>query len=173
MLRSVIVLLAAGVWAVQEAREFDNRGVQLAQSGNLTAAIDQFRAALGADPMYADGWYHLGLAYSQSQKTDEAMASCEEELRVYPDYLAARYMLADCCHKRGDLQGELNLLAELVRSAPEFAEARYNFGLSLKNDGKVQRAAEELRAAVRLSSRTPDIFWHSALLSRKWIKTRR
>src|SRR3954447_21132227 len=61
MLRSVIVLLAAGVWAVQEAREFDNRGVQLAQSGNLTAAIDQFRAALGADPMYADGGITSGL----------------------------------------------------------------------------------------------------------------
>jgi tetratricopeptide (TPR) repeat protein len=160
-----VLLLCAGVFAAalpmqqpgpqrtsaEEASLLDQRGVNLAQSGDLSAAIEQFRSALHLNPNYAQAWYHLGLAYDQARKTDEAMDGFEEALRVEPNYVEARYMLADCCHKRGDFAGELNLLAQVVARAPQFAEAHYNYGLALKGRGKPQAAAQELRAAARLS----------------------
>jgi tetratricopeptide (TPR) repeat protein len=156
MLRIPTLLLAAATFAaVQDASHHDQRGVQLAQAGNLVAAIEQFQIALHLDPNYADAWYHLGLAYNQSQKTDAAMAGFEEALRLRPDHIEARYMLADCCRKRGDFVGELNLLAEVVTKAPQFAEAHYNYGLALKSREKIQAAVGELRAAVRLSPDNP------------------
>jgi Flp pilus assembly protein TadD len=45
----------------------------------------------------------------------------------------------------------LRLLADVIKRAPQFSEAHYNYGLALKNREKVQDAVEELRAAVRLS----------------------
>src|SRR3954468_10771142 len=96
----ILILLLAGALAAQEARNHDQRGVQLAQSGDLPGATEQFRAALHLDPSYVDAWYHLGLAYNQARKTDEAMAAFEDALRVHPGYIQARYMLADCCRKR-------------------------------------------------------------------------
>ena len=143
--------------ALEEARTCgqpsicDQHGVKLAQSGDLSAAIEQFRSALRISPNYADAWYHLGLAYDQARDTDQAMTGFQEALRLQPDYVEARYMLADCCRKRGDFDGELNLLAQVVARAPQFAEAHYNYGLALKNREKLQLAVEELRAAVRLS----------------------
>jgi tetratricopeptide (TPR) repeat protein len=156
MPRVVILLLAASVFAAaQEASRYDRRGVQLAQTGDLTAAIEQFRAALRLDSHYADAWYHLGLAYNQAQKIDEATAAFEETLRLHPDYIEARYILADCCRKRGDFTGELSLLADVVKAAPDFAEAHYNYGLALKNREQVQHAVEALQAAARLSPGNP------------------
>src|SRR5260370_38484898 len=152
-----IFILAAGIFAAarqsplrqpnpdEEAKTYDQSGVRLAQGGNLSAAIEQFRAALRVSPSYADAWYHLGLAYDQARETDQAMAGFEEALRLHPDYVEARYMLADCCRKRGDFAGELALLAEVVARVPQFAEAHYNYGLALKNREKVQTAVGELR----------------------------
>src|SRR5690349_3447116 len=143
MLRIAILLLAAAIFVTAqevEVRHHDQDGVRLARSGELPAAIEQFQAALHQDPNYVDAWYHLGLAYEQGRNTDEAMAAFEEALRIHSDYVEARYMLADCCRKRGDFTGELNLLADVVKRAPEFAEAHYNYGLALKNQEKVQRS---------------------------------
>ena len=159
MFRIAILLLAASTFATAqevEVRRHDQDGVRLAQSGALPAAIEQFRAALHLDPSYAEAWYHLGLAYGQARNTDEAMAAFEEALRIHSDYLEARYMLADCCRKRGDFTGELSLLADVVKRAPAFAEAHYNYGLALKNREKVQQAAEELRTAVKLNPGNPN-----------------
>ena len=87
MLRIPTLLLAAATFAaVQDASHHDQRGVQLAQAGNLAAAIEQFQIALHLDPNYADAWYHLGLAII-SRKTDEAMAGFEEALRLRPDHI--------------------------------------------------------------------------------------
>jgi superkiller protein 3 len=156
MPRIAFLVLVAGIFAAaQEASRHDQSGVQLAQTGDLAAAIEQFRAALSLDPNYAEAWYHLGLAYDQLQKTDEAIAGFEEALRLHPDHVEARYMLADCCRKRGDFAGELSLLADVVTKAPQFGEAHYNYGLALKNHEKVQHAVEELRTAVRLSPGNP------------------
>jgi tetratricopeptide (TPR) repeat protein len=130
---------------------YDRRGVDLAQSGDLSAAIKQFRSALRLSPNYAQAWYHLGLAYDQARDTDQAMTGFEEALRVQPDYVEARYMLADCCRKRGDFAGERNVLGQVTAQAPQFAEAHYNYGIALKNGDKPQAAVQELRAAVKLS----------------------
>jgi len=134
-----------------EAVACDQRGVKLAQSGDLAASIEQFRSALRLQPDYADAWYHLGLAYDQARQTDHAMSGFEEALWFKPDYVEARYMLADCCRKRGDFAGELNILAQVVARAPQFAEAHYNYGVALKSQNKPQPAVQEFRAAVRLS----------------------
>src|SRR5437660_5562717 len=106
----VIALMSVGVFAAERliqqaspqakgaegASIYDQRGVSLAQSGELSAAIEQFRSALRLNPNYAEAWYHLGLAYDQARKTDDAMAGFEEALRMQPDYVEARYMFADC-----------------------------------------------------------------------------
>src|SRR5205085_1988322 len=71
-------------------------------------------------------------------------------LRLRRELTPARYLLAACCRKRGDFVGEALLLGEVVRQAPGFAEARYNYGLALQREEKPVEAAEQLRGALRL-----------------------
>src|SRR6476620_1593033 len=53
---------------------YDQLGVESAQRGDLSAAIEEFHSALRLDPKEPNAWYHLGLAYNQSRQTDDAMA---------------------------------------------------------------------------------------------------
>src|SRR5262252_7691859 len=121
---------------VEQARTLDSGGVALAEGGNLNSAIVQFRQALLLAPDLAEVHFHLGMAYDLTARTDEAMEELEATLRLRADFLQARYLLAGCCRKRGDFPGELRLLAGIVHAAPEFAEARYNYGLALQRNGK-------------------------------------
>ncbi len=132
------------------ARERDAQGVTLAQGGRIREAIDQFRSALELDPDFPEAAYHLALAFDAAGRTDEAIAQAEDALRRRPGLLPAEYLLAGCCRKRGDSEGELRLLARITKSAPGFAEARYNYGLALQRGGKLAEAVEELRAAAKL-----------------------
>jgi tetratricopeptide (TPR) repeat protein len=141
----------------EQAAHHDQRGVALAQSGDLTAAIQQFQSALRLDPSFAEARYHLALAYKRGGRTDDAISAYEEVLRLHPDIVEARYMLAECCAKRGDFEGELRLLAEVVARKPEFGEARYNYGLALTKGNRGAEALEQLRAAAKLNPANPKI----------------
>jgi tetratricopeptide (TPR) repeat protein len=128
----------------------DTAGVALAQTGKLGEALEQFRLALQLAPDFVDAHYHKALAHDGLGQTDEAMSSLQEALLLRNDFLPPRYLLAACCRKRGDFEGEIRLLADIVRRSPDFAEARYNYGLALQRGEKPAEAVEQLRAAVRL-----------------------
>lgn len=139
----------------EAAARYDQRGVDLAQAGDLGAAIEQFQTALRLSPDLAEAHYHLALAYQRRGQTDDAIHAHEEALRHQPDLIEARYMLAGCCAKRGDSEGELRLLAEVVARQAGFAEARYNYGLALQKQNRSSEAAEQLGAAARLAPKNP------------------
>jgi Tfp pilus assembly protein PilF len=56
--------------------------------------------------------------------------------------------------KRGKLEEALAELREAIRLKPDFAEARYELGNSLRDQGKLEQAVAEYREAIRL---TPDL----------------
>ena len=116
----------------------------------MAEAVERFRAALQLAPEFPEAVYHLALAFDRMGRTDEAMANAEDALLLSPDLIQARYVLAGCCRKRGDFEGELRLLSKITERVPEFAEARYNYGLGLQREQRFAEAVEELRAAARL-----------------------
>ena len=132
----------------EEAGALDAKGAALAEAGKIGEAVEQFRRALLLAPGFPEARYHLGLAYDRLGQTDEAMAEFEAALGLRADFLQARYLLAGCCRKRGDFEGEMRLLAGIVQAAPAFSEARFNYGLALQLIEKPVQAIEQLRAAV-------------------------
>lgn len=132
----------------EEARALDAEGAGLAEAGKIGEAVEQFRKALLLAPGFPEARYHLGLAYDRLGQTDEAMVQFEAALGLRADFLQARYLLAGCCRKRGDFEGEMRLLAGIVQAAPAFSEARFNYGLALQRIEKTVEAIEQLRAAV-------------------------
>ncbi len=61
-----------------------NLGVEFAEQGKYDLAIEQFRAAVEADPYAADAYYSLGCVLVAQNKLDEAIEQFQAALRVGP-----------------------------------------------------------------------------------------
>jgi tetratricopeptide (TPR) repeat protein len=60
------------------------------QVGKLDAAVDAYRAAVGAQPGYVTAWNNLGDAHEARRDWGSALAAYEEALAYDPDNRVAR-----------------------------------------------------------------------------------
>ncbi len=83
-----------GVNPAADALEFQEKGLQQAQSGQFTDAEASFRAAIMMNPSLAEAWNNLcALQLSQKLHT-QAIVSCKRAVEINTQYADAHYNLA-------------------------------------------------------------------------------
>jgi tetratricopeptide (TPR) repeat protein len=132
----------------EDAGALLQRGIKLANAGQLDAAIAAHEAALVADPSYAQAHANLISLYGRTGN----YAKAEEHYRAA---VAAGASLADAHYDYGVLLGmqqKWDESAEAYRQAlavnPLHARARNNLGQILERERKYEEAAAEYRRAV-------------------------
>ena len=65
-----------------DASNFNNYGVVLELTSNITAAEKSFRQAIGIEPNYGKAWVNLGSLLLRQGNTTEAQACCERALDI-------------------------------------------------------------------------------------------
>ena len=129
----------------------DYLGVALAESGRTDQAVVEFRKSTELSDSFAPAHFHLGLAYERIGRSSDAIAEYEAALFREPGLVDARYALSAACWKRGDRAGAITLLRQVLGQHPPFAaEGYYNLGLELREQGELDEAVRELKAAVEL-----------------------
>jgi tetratricopeptide (TPR) repeat protein len=73
----------------QQAAQLVNEGIQAISDKDLDKAIEQLEAAIALNPSTIDGHHHLGMAYLDKQRFDEARTELETEVRFLKLYLLA------------------------------------------------------------------------------------
>jgi tetratricopeptide (TPR) repeat protein len=71
-------------------------------SGDLTRAVEEYRALIAADPSYGPAYYHGGQTLEQLGKIDDARA-------IYSAGIEATTKSGDA-HTRGELEAALSIL---------------------------------------------------------------
>jgi tetratricopeptide (TPR) repeat protein len=66
--------------------------------------------------------YHLGLLYEEQGRFEDAKKAYAEEISLYPSHFRARFNMGRLLFKGGDLQGYIDQMQEVVRTAPQAAE---------------------------------------------------
>jgi tetratricopeptide (TPR) repeat protein len=127
-----------------------NRGLTLAEQGNLDEAIDCWREAVRVRPDLPAVHNNLGVALTQQGDLDEARKSLEEALRLQPDYAEAAYNLGVLFMKQGRHLEATARFEEALRLQPDHAQAYNGLGLVLYQSGRPGEAAVMLAQAVRL-----------------------
>lgn len=131
---------------------------------DTSGAIEQFRAAVKADPKWPNAHFGLGYLLWTQNQFDEAAKEFQAELENVPDNAQAMTYLADCKVQLGQMSEALPLVEKAVQLDPRIAKAHMDLGIVYQDQGRQEDALRELTLAVKLMPQDSNIHWRLARL---------
>lgn len=143
------------------------KGRTLGGQGKLQA-VEEYQAALAADPALPE--VHIALAdiYMANSKTDEALAECQKELELNPKSSAARSRIGRIYVQQRDAGKATPYLEQALQQDPDDANARADLAQAREMGGDTERAIAEYQRAVKLDPALNRIHY---VLARLYAKT--
>lgn len=131
---------------------------------NHQGAIEQFRAAVKANPKAPNAHFGLGYLLWTQTKYDEAAAEFSAELENLPEHAQALAFLADCDIHLSKEAEALPLAEKAVRIDPNIDRAHVDLAILYTNSGRREEALREFKEAIRLKPNESDTHWRLARL---------
>jgi tetratricopeptide (TPR) repeat protein len=130
------------------------------QRGETDTSIELYKKAIAAEPGYLLAHAHLGNAYRQAERYQDAYRAYEVVLELEPKsateltaYDDALYRLASLDIQMGAYERAAVLLSELLRANPEHPNAYYAYGQVLMHQGKVEQAQKAFAAHQQVQAK--------------------
>ena len=133
-----------------------NLGVNLAQSGDMKAAMEAFRRALSLGPRNVIAAYNLALASARLGDLDQAIAGFSRTLELDPRHTQARLDLGRAYQLQGKIDSAVEAFRKAIVNDPNSAEAHYYLSRVYDEKGLQAEAESERRTAERLGFRDPS-----------------
>jgi tetratricopeptide (TPR) repeat protein len=150
---------AAAAKAAELKKAFEE-GVAASKAGNHDAAIERFNAAAAAAPSCYDCYYNIGFAQMQKKDEKQAEAAWLKALELKADYAEALNALATLYNnqKRFDEASAMGAKAAAAGggAAGGGADAIYNQGIILWNQGKIAEAKVKFEEALKANADHPE-----------------
>ncbi len=108
--------------------------------------------------------YHLGLAFFQQRRTDEAIAQFQKALEIQPDYAEARYNLGTVLTQQGQLDEAIAQFQKALEIQPGNASAHKNLGIALFQHGRLDEAIAHFKKSLECRPDQVEIQNNLALL---------
>ena len=126
----------------KKAIEFYNKGMEYAQDGNYTAAIELFKQAIQKDANYIDAYLSLAGVYGQSKKYQESVTTYEKAFAADSNYTSFYYLTYSinlaglgqfdkALHAINTLLSKNNL-NDVTRKAADYRKNSYQFALDFE-----------------------------------------
>ena len=139
-------------------------GEALDEMQDHAGAIEQFRAAVKANPKEPNVHFGLGyLLWTQSQY-EEAAQEFQAELANVPNNAQALAFLADSKMKLNDREAALPLLKKAAAIDPDLEIAHIDLAAVYSDSGRNVEALRELKVAARLKPNDVNVHWRLARL---------
>jgi len=129
-----------------------------------TGAIEQFRAAVAADPREPDAHFGLGYLLWCQSHYQEAAQQFQIELQIVPGDPEAIAYLADSERQIDHPEIARPLAEQAIRIDPHDAMPHLDLGILDADAGQNQDALRELKIAARISPNTVQVHWRLARL---------
>lgn len=134
-------------------------GEALDEMKDDAGAIEQFRAAVKADPRMPNVHFGLGYLYWRTMKNEQAAGEFQAELAINPDHVQALTYLADTDIRSGHPEAAQPLLARALRLDPRNPLAHLDLGILSANAGRNGDAIREMEMAAKLSPTDANVHW--------------
>ncbi len=116
--------------------------------GRLDEAIQAGQRACQLAPDHLDGYYNLGLAYSDRRAYPEAIVCYQNALTINPHHGFSWNNMGSAQEQMGDKEAAARSYAEAIRLNPHHAEAQNNLGALYSEQGKLTEAIACFEAAI-------------------------
>ena len=131
---------------------------------NHAAAIEQFRAAVKADPREPNVHFGLGYLLWTQNQFEEAAQEFQAELVNVPANSQALAFLADSDMQLNHSGQAMPLIQKAIKIDPNLARAHLDLGILYADSGHREEAIREFKTAARLSPDDPAPHWRLARL---------
>src|SRR6476620_3228437 len=125
-------------------------GLLALHAGSAALAVERIRAAVALQPKNWAFRANLGSALLQLNDLDSALEAFSTAARLNPDEPQLQIGAANCLALRGDFGGAELQLRKAVLRQPGLAAGWVNLGNAVRNQGRIEEAAEFFERAVQL-----------------------
>lgn len=136
------------------------RGNAFRQAGNLAAAIECYRRALGAAPDDPRVLYNLGVSLYEADQPEEAELHLRRLVEIEPNDADAFFYLGTYLHRQQRHAEALPFLKTGVSLSPGNPYLWWNLGVSLAMLGSLDEARECLERTVRIEPSFHEAWFH-------------
>jgi tetratricopeptide (TPR) repeat protein len=137
-------------------------GEALDEMKDNAGAVEQFRAAVKADPREPNVHFGLGYLLWGLMKYEEAAQEFQAELANNPDHAQALTYLADTDMQLSHSEAASPLLLKALKIDPSITLAHVDLGLLYAEEGRKDDALTELKTAENLSPNDVNVHWRLA-----------
>jgi predicted O-linked N-acetylglucosamine transferase (SPINDLY family) len=131
-----------------DGRVHNERGLALAQAGDLPQALAEFQRAAQLAPAMAEAHHNAGLALLMLGRASDAEQSLRQAIRLAPELADAHLRLAGALEAQGKLKETIEFLNAAL-AQPEFAS---NLALANELAATLYRAGDAEQSAKLLAS---------------------
>jgi tetratricopeptide (TPR) repeat protein len=141
-----------------ELKKLFEEGVAASKANNHDLAIEKFQAAAAAAPSCYDCYYNIGYAYLQKKDEKQAEAAWLKAVELKADYAEALNALSTLYNnqKRFDEASAMGTKAAAAGGSGGSADAIYNQGIILWNQGKIPEAKLKFEEALKANPNHPE-----------------
>lgn len=127
---------------------------------NEAGALQQFQAAVKADPRLPNVHFGYGYLLWKASRYSDAQEEFQAELSNNPENPLALAYLGDTMIKLNHSGEAMPLLQHALRLEPSLATAQVDLGIAYENAGRKSDALRELKSAEKLTPEDPVVHWH-------------
>ena len=141
-----------------ELKKAFEEGVTASRAGQHDVAIEKFNAAMAISPACFDCQFNIGVALMAKKDEKGAEAAWKKSLEMKPDYAEALNALSTLYNnqKRFDEAAAMSAKAATAGGGAGSADATFNQGIILWNQGKIADAKAKFEETIKMSATHAD-----------------
>jgi tetratricopeptide (TPR) repeat protein len=124
------------------------KGIQLAEAGQLQAAADEHEKALAVDPKLLPAHVNLIRIYATLGRPEKAEEHYHAAVALNPNLAEIHYNYGVLLNGQGRHAEAADAYRRAIELRPAYAEAQNNYAYLLMTSGKLEEAALHYRAAI-------------------------
>jgi len=136
-----------------------NWGVDLAEAGQLEAALEKFEAATRMTPNRWEPWTNWGVALARLNRLEEAQEKFQHALSIDPGSANNYVLWGAALIQQGKVEEAIEKYEACLKLNPQNPEPYVNWGIALARVGHYDQAIQQFKKSLSIHPFQPQVYF--------------